>query len=588
MLRSIIGVAVFLVASMTLAATPPVVTVPSVTVSENSPSAAIDLFKSKTNSYSKVRVQTVDGTAKAGVDYRPIDQTLTLANSVLKVEQLIPLIDNSTFQGTRSFTVKLTCVRFCTLKSPTATVTITDDELQPASTTWTYCAGEGQDCTIAAPAKVRYGATLNGIDYFITKVVVSPLTVHCGTTAVWGYDPIVGIGKACYTDGTPVFAPVDPNCTQPMTWNGVTACTEIPAAPPPFEEADIADGLPRDLTTIVPIERGGAMNQKVPDDSVGAFRVFGKVSWLGYVDPLAKFGLPSGSHLHVGICNSLPNKENTTYQLLRTTGTSTCGILNRTAIWMPAIEDVVKGVVILPKKVFYYYKQIPAGSPGCTDPVKKRGICVDLPNGHRWIFGFNMNTMVGGPMDINTGDYWLQGYFCGSEDSTIAAKIIATGHYRSLKEVADAGCPVGATLSIVFWGPDCYDGRIDSPDHHAHVSYAMGDDKGYGRVCLPPYNYLMPEMQFNWQFTVTSDMHNWWLSSDLDMQAKGMVVSPGQTLHMDYWEGWAKSEKSRWKLCIQHQLSCASGDLGDGFALVGADGGNDFPEVAPVPIPPRP
>jgi hypothetical protein len=86
---------------VTTAATAPVVTVPNVSVMEDAGSAAVNLLKPKSNSYSKVRLYTVDGTAKAGVDYHAVDVTLTLANSVLKVQQLIPILDNSTYQGDR-------------------------------------------------------------------------------------------------------------------------------------------------------------------------------------------------------------------------------------------------------------------------------------------------------------------------------------------------------------------------------------------------------------------------------------------------------------------------------------------------------
>jgi hypothetical protein len=207
--RLIVGLGVFWLANLVIsfdaagATVPPVVTVPNVTVAENAPSAAVDLLKPKASSYSKVRVQTVDGTAKAGVDYLPIDQTLTLANTVLKVEQLIPLIDNSTFQGTRSFTVKLTCVRFCTLKASTATVTITDDDVvapPPAAVTWTHCANQGETCYLKAPATVRYGVTGH---YFTAKATGS---IVCDV-GYFGGDPIFGVLKTCDTDGAVGSAP---------------------------------------------------------------------------------------------------------------------------------------------------------------------------------------------------------------------------------------------------------------------------------------------------------------------------------------------------------------------------------------------
>lgn len=206
MIRLMLGLAVFWLANLACAAsgaTAPVVTVPNVTVAENAPSAAIDLFKPKASSYSKVRVQTVDGTAKAGVDYYPIDQTLTLANSVLKVETWVTIIDNSTPQPSRSFTLKLTCVRFCTLKASTATITITDDDVvapPPAAVTWTHCANQGETCYLVGTETVRYGVT----GHYFTKQATGSIVCDVGP---FGGDPIYGTLKTCDADGAVASAP---------------------------------------------------------------------------------------------------------------------------------------------------------------------------------------------------------------------------------------------------------------------------------------------------------------------------------------------------------------------------------------------
>lgn len=509
-----------------------------------------------------VKITTSDGSYSA---------TITAGSAVP-----VPTRDNSIVDGTRHIVINALA---STGAKATATLDVLDNDVvpvPPANPTWSYCASDPGTCKIIGTADVRYGVN----NLWIVKPVTGSIT--CGGLATWGYDPAQGMFKHCETDGQPDVAPADPNCLKPMTYQGVTACTEINFAKPPVEETDIPDAISLDAGTMP--SGGGALNQYVPDDTVGAWRVFGKVSWVGRADPLVHFGEPGAGHLHTGICNSLPNGASTDYTLLRTTGTSTCGLLAGVGIWMPSMIDVVQQVVKQPKKVYYYYKQLPPGHPGCTDPVKRRGICIDLPLGHKWAFGYRMATMSGGLTDPNSFDYWLQGFFCGSDDPAIQAKITATGKYQTLKALADAGCPVGATLAIVFWGPDCSDGRIDSPDHQSHVSYATGPDLGYGRVCQPPYNYIMPEMQFNWQWTVTSDLHNWCLSSDLDMQAKGMNVACGTTLHMDYWNGWSKAVRDAWEQCIRRWLSCANGDLANGRALIGADAGGVFPETTDIPL----
>lgn len=114
---------------------PPVFDAPVVTtVAENGGSAAFVIHKSaKAKSYSQIRVETVDGTAKAGVDYTPVSTTVTFGNNVVQMAVPITIIDNSVYQGNRVFGVRLTPVRFATLKGsyePT-TVTINDDEVAP-------------------------------------------------------------------------------------------------------------------------------------------------------------------------------------------------------------------------------------------------------------------------------------------------------------------------------------------------------------------------------------------------------------------------------------------------------------------------
>jgi len=129
-------VALMLFAVPAHSAVAPTISIPSVTAMENAPSAQVLIYKTKATSYSKISVQTVDGTAKAGVDYVAVNQTMTLANTVTKFVLYVPLVDNKTYQGPRSFQLKLTCVRFATCPAAPITVTITDDEQPPAPPSW--------------------------------------------------------------------------------------------------------------------------------------------------------------------------------------------------------------------------------------------------------------------------------------------------------------------------------------------------------------------------------------------------------------------------------------------------------------------
>jgi hypothetical protein len=525
---------------------------PSETTVTEGQSATFTMIRSGGNGKpSKVVVQTSDGSFNK----------ILLPGSTFQV----PIPDNNVADGNRDITLSAITT---TGTTSSATIHVVDNDsappTPPTTPTWSFCAADPGVCTTTASANVRYGVNNSWI------IKSSTGAIQCGGLDVWGADPAQGMFKHCETDGTPVL-PVT-GCSQPMTYQGITACTEVNFTTPPNEETDIPDNVVGGIETI---PGGGAINQFVPDDAVGAWRVFGRASWVGRADPIKFFGQPGAGHLHTGICNSLPNGANTDYNLLRTTGTSTCGSLARVGIWMPSMIDVTQQVVKLPKKVYYYYKQLPPGHPDCVNPATRKGICTDLPLGHKWIWGYDMGSMSGGLTDPNTTDWWLQGYYCSDP--------IAPGHYHTLKEVADAGCPIGAKLNIVFWGPDCYDGNIDSTNHRSHVAYTSVYD-GTKLVCDVQHPYLMPEMQFNWEWDVTSDLHNWCLSSDIDMINAGHPVVCGTTLHMDYWNGWSKTVRDRWEQCIRKWLSCSNGDFGDGTAMVGGDAGGIFPSTVDIPL----
>jgi hypothetical protein len=145
----------------------------------------------KASSYSKVKLTTADATAKAGVDYQPVSVTLTFGNSDLVKTVAVPIINRPGYQGVRGFTVSMTAVRNATLYGAVAPITINEADAPAA---WAFCAAEGEDCKIAAPANVRYGVN--------SSWIVKPASgsIHCGSIATWGYDPAQGLFKHCETD----------------------------------------------------------------------------------------------------------------------------------------------------------------------------------------------------------------------------------------------------------------------------------------------------------------------------------------------------------------------------------------------------
>lgn len=185
-------------------------TVADAAVREDAGQVAVAIAKSgKAPSYSKVSVTTMDGTAKAGVDYKPVASSVTFGNNQLSAAVPVAIIARPGYQGDRSFTVHILVIRDGAVTRGDATVTIHDSEQPPPPPpvqVWTKCADEGGVCTIVGSANVRYGTPDMG---WIRQLVTG--SISCTATA-WGNFP--GSPKECDTDGTPV-APAPPPAPPP-------------------------------------------------------------------------------------------------------------------------------------------------------------------------------------------------------------------------------------------------------------------------------------------------------------------------------------------------------------------------------------
>lgn len=311
-------------------------------------------------------------------------------------------------------------------------------------------------------------------------------------------------------------------------------------------------------------------------DDLGSFRFTCQPGPLLKDDPIVFPGQPGKSHLHLFIGNTGAN-ANSTYDSLRSSGGGTCDnhgktwAINRSSYWTPAMLDGV-GNVVLPDYVQVYYKRFPIQGPGCVGPMAI-GICTDLPNGLRFIFGYDMKTMTGGPTGEGTRDYWSMSYGC-SQNDTNSAQIpdSALGRFHTIADLVKAGCPAGARLEVKLDAPQCWDGKnLDTPDHRSHMVYAPdGTDKGLGYVCPADHPYQIPLISYFWYYTTDDNFvaGKWLLSSDKMMNDAGMPVAAGTTLHMDYFEAWSPAAKAIWqKECINGPRSCSSGDMGNGTAM---------------------
>jgi hypothetical protein len=147
----------------------------------------------------------VDQTARAGVDYVAVNASYTLGNNTTKLSIPIKILNNTTYQGTRTFAVRLTCTRNCALPASytPAKITIQDDELPPppSTVTWTHCANQGEVCAVSGTADVRYGVPGH---YYIRNVTGSVLC----DVGPFGGDPIVGTLKTCDSNApVPIGSP---------------------------------------------------------------------------------------------------------------------------------------------------------------------------------------------------------------------------------------------------------------------------------------------------------------------------------------------------------------------------------------------
>jgi hypothetical protein len=311
-------------------------------------------------------------------------------------------------------------------------------------------------------------------------------------------------------------------------------------------------------------------------DPVGAFRMFCSAGQLLKDDPLVYPGQPGASHLHQFFGNAATD-ANSNYTSLRTSGGTTCGQsstpVNRSAYWMPAMLDGV-GNAVKPDYLNLYYKRNPISDPMCNDVTVTTGIgqCTDLPNGIRFVFGYNMKTGTDGPTDVTSQNHDAITFQCWAAEDGSVGNNGASGYYHSIAEVVAAGCPIGARLMIVAAAPNCWDGtNLDTADHRSHMTWSNGPMYAgqFFRACPADHPYVIDNVEVQIAFTTDANFvaGKWHLSSDEMMP--GTV--PGATWHMDYWEAWSPTVKATWhSTCINQKLSCAGGDLGNGTDIIGA------------------
>lgn len=346
-------------------------------------------------------------------------------------------------------------------------------------------------------------------------------------------------------------------------------------------EADIADNF--DAATW--LEPGEPPRQSIEES--GAFRFTCLAGQLLYDDPIVNPGQPGVSHLHQFFGNTATD-GNSTYGSLRTTGGSTCtrsdGVSpQRSAYWMPAMLDGV-GNAIKPDWINTYYKQLPTTSPECAklqNPITAAviatgGKCVPLPNGIRFLVGYNMTTGQNDFTDPNHREYYTLYYECIAADGGPSFELSTRG--RNIPTMVAAGCPSNAWLKVAGIFPSCWDGvNLDSPDHRKHIAYPVQS------FCPTTHPYKFPEVAVHVHFRTDANFvaGKWSLSADQMFPDR----PAGSALHFDYWEAWSPRLKDLWqKNCIDGHLSCSTGNTGDSRQIKGMQQVGPYPNHVTVPL----
>lgn len=331
-------------------------------------------------------------------------------------------------------------------------------------------------------------------------------------------------------------------------------------APPPFKPLTAADVVPLERFELAAWTTAARVPPSAKPDVVGAARFICNMGRLSHDDPIAYPGQPGKAHLHQFFGNTLTDAQST-YDSLRTSGGSTCqgDVLNRSAYWIPALQNG-KGSVIVPDNVGLYYKRLPQGE--CT----KQGLrCAGIPAGLRAIFGTNyvLNHLQSPHVRFDCGP-----------DTSITQTIAATV----------AKCPGLTTLYARINAPDCWNGvDLDSQDHQAHLAYQSRDRNSGQMACPATHPVLIPKLTITVAWTVEAgdSPAAWRFSSDEMANAPG-----GSTFHADYMEAWEPKARLAWEAaCIDRLLNCSDGDLGDGRKMKRPPGFTFAQRPRLVPIP---
>jgi hypothetical protein len=280
----------------------------------------------------------------------------------------------------------------------------------------------------------------------------------------------------------------------------------------------------------------------------GKLRFFCEASHLSYDDPIIYPGQPGATHLHQFFGNTGTN-SGSTYESLRTTGNGTCAGLraNRSGYWAPAMINGATGKAVKPYAIEFYYRiggnwqyrtQPTPGqftSPACPNVALACPTYAvrDIPKGLKLIVGRSPTT--GANLD-GTEIYWT----CVGNGNPFTQTPYVTD--RSTPSNGQQTCvtvdtsteATRAILQVVLEVTVCWNGELDSVDHHSHVKDQVND--GAGNLVCPAGNpYRLPQIILFLFYDHSNNYGDYYFSSD---RFNGADFEAGQTFHADFYWAW--------------------------------------------------
>jgi hypothetical protein len=593
---------------------PPSLSVDDVTIAEGAPIAPVVIRKHGVlnASPSTFTIYTINGTATAPGDYTQVQTQITMGAAETSTTVNIALADDIAPEAQEFFSVQLTPVTNAKLYDGTATVTITDSDVEPppvvipppippvVSTDPIVCAEAVGNChvglwrtgNIAEASTLTWsttpGTATAGSDYTAaTGTVTFPAGVQAGSfqvpitndtadepdeTLSINLTPVTNITLGAVGNLTIVDDDLPPPPPQMQTCpDGSIIPIEDTCPEAPQQQVDIPSpslaGLALNVNHnyLLDIDPNGGTPPDAGVDPLGAYRQICGDGFLRKMDPILYPGQEVAGHLHDFSGDKMVDDDSTETSLLNT-GEATCndqpgtGRASQNAVyWITSLLDGV-GNVVRPDYNSVYYKRRPDTHVDCGDPAltTKTGICIPFPNGLRMIAGSKLVPGQFTPLNYRT-DGGRPVYFNCSGTGAVA------GRYANLAS-AYAASPICPTLAVVVDFPDCWDGAYLWKVDRSHMAYAKYDNNGRLK-CPTTHKYKIHTVSIHYFYRTDANWPTYKLASD-DMEP---TQPRGWSLHADAWLVWDERAKQTMTAnCTNRHLNCSGGQLGDGTKFKGA------------------